>query len=71
MEIPHSHRSFLLTDTINSAHTGWMRGDLIKSYNMAHLAVWRATNFGLWITADEECFLTVALKHPPQAESRL
>jgi hypothetical protein len=66
MEIPYpQNTSCLVSDTINSAYTGWMRGDMIKSYNLATLAFWRIENYHLWVTADEERFLTIAMKHPP------
>lgn len=66
MEIPPHHRSCLLSDTINSAYTGWMQNDLIKSYNLAHLALWRVDNYHLWVSFEEERFLKIAMKHPPK-----
>ena len=43
-----------------------MQNDLIKSYNLAHLALWRVDNYHLWVSFEEERFLKIAMEHPPK-----
>jgi len=64
MEKPR-RQTFILSDTISKAYVGWMQGDFETSFNLATLALWRADNHDLWVTHDEERFLTVAVNHPP------